>query len=37
MEIRYATEKDTAIILEFIKELAEYEKMSGETLCEFSK
>ena len=25
---RYATEKDTALILDFIKELAEYEKMS---------
>ena len=28
--IRYATEKDTRLILNFIKELADYEKMLNE-------
>ena len=30
---RYATEKDTALILQFIKELAEYEKMLDEVVA----
>ncbi len=30
---RQATEKDTALILEFIKELAEYEKMADEVIA----
>ena len=30
---RYAEEKDTALILEFIKELAEYEHMSDEVIA----
>ncbi|MDO5479169.1 MAG: GNAT family N-acetyltransferase, partial [Clostridia bacterium] len=33
MEIRYADEKDAGLILEFIKELAEYEKMSSEVVA----
>jgi len=32
-EFRFATEKDTALILRFIKELAEYEKMSDEVVA----
>ena len=32
-EIRFATEKDTALILEFIKGLAEYEKMSDQVVA----
>ena len=32
-QIRFATEQDTALILEFIKDLAEYEKMSGEVVA----
>ncbi len=32
-EIRYATQKDTALILEFIKGIAEYEKMSDEVVA----
>ena len=31
--IRYATEKDTGLILNFIKELAEYEKMLNEVVA----
>ena len=31
--IRYATEKDTGLILSFIKELAEYEKMLNEVVA----
>ena len=31
--IRYATEKDTRLILNFIKELAEYEKMLNEVVA----
>jgi hypothetical protein len=27
--IRHATQEDTALILQFIKELAEYEKLAG--------
>ena len=33
MEIRYADKKDAGLILEFIKELAEYEKMSSEVVA----
>lgn len=33
MDFRYATEKDTALILYFIKSLAEYEKMSEEVVA----
>ncbi len=33
MEFRYAEEKDTAIILQFIKDLAEYEKMSEDVVA----
>lgn len=33
MEFRYAEEKDTALILEFIKELAAYEKMLDEVVA----
>lgn len=33
MEIRYATEKDVSIILMFIKELADYEKMLDEVVA----
>ncbi len=32
-EIRFAEEKDTEIILDFIKRLAEYEKMSNEVVA----
>ena len=32
-EIRYATEKDAALILEFIRGIAEYEKMSDEVVA----
>ena len=32
-QFRFATEKDTALILDFIKALAEYEKMSGEVVA----
>jgi GNAT superfamily N-acetyltransferase len=32
-EIRYAEEKDAALILEFIRALAEYEKMSDEVVA----
>jgi GNAT superfamily N-acetyltransferase len=32
-EIRFATEEDTKIILEFVKELAEYEKLSNEVVA----
>ena len=32
-EIRYATEKDTALILDFIRGIAEYEKMSDEVVA----
>lgn len=34
MEIRLAKREDTSIILEFIKELAEYEKMLDEVVCD---
>ena len=33
IEIRYATEKDVALILEFIRGIAEYEKMSDEVVA----
>ncbi len=33
MNIRFATEKDVPLILEFIKALAEYEKMSDEVVA----
>lgn len=33
MEIRYAERKDVALILQFIKELAQYEKMSDEVVA----
>lgn len=33
MTFRYAEEKDTALILEFIKELADYEKMLDEVVA----
>ena len=33
MEIRFATEQDTALILNFIKGLAEYEKMSDQVVA----
>ena len=33
MQFRYAEEKDTALILEFIKDLAEYEKMQKEVVA----
>ena len=33
IDFRYAEEKDTALILEFIKELAEYEHMSDEVIA----
>lgn len=32
-KFRYATEKDTALILDFIKALAEYEKMSDQVVA----
>ncbi|KEI01695.1 GNAT family N-acetyltransferase [Clostridium botulinum] len=32
-KLRFAEEKDTELILEFIKELAEYEKMSNEVIA----
>ena len=32
-QFRFATEKDTALILDFIKALAEYEKMSAEVVA----
>ncbi len=34
MEFVYATRDDVAVILEFIKELAEYEKMSNEVVAD---
>lgn len=34
MEFRFASEADTALILEFIKELAEYEKMLDEVVAD---
>ena len=34
MEFRYAEKKDTALILQFIKALAEYEKMSDEVIAD---
>ena len=34
IEIRFANEKDTALILDFIKDLAEYEKMSNEVVAD---
>ena len=34
MEYRFATEKDTALILHFIKELASYEKMLSEVVAD---
>ena len=33
-EIRFATENDTALILDFIKAIAEYEKMSDEVVAD---
>lgn len=33
-EIRFANEKDTALILDFIKDLAEYEKMSDQVVAD---
>lgn len=33
MEFRYAEEKDTALILRFIRELADYEKMLNEVIA----
>jgi len=33
MKFRYANEKDTALILQFIKDLAEYEKMLGDVVA----
>ena len=33
MKIRYAERKDVALILQFIKELAQYEKMSDEVVA----
>lgn len=33
VQFRYATEEDTALILKFIQDLAEYEKMSGEVVA----
>ena len=33
MEFRFAEEKDTALILQFIRELADYEKMSDEVVA----
>ncbi len=33
-EFRFAAEKDTALILRFIKELAEYEKMSDQVVAD---
>ena len=32
-QFRYATEQDASLILEFIKELAEYEKMSSDVIA----
>ena len=34
MEFRYAERKDTALILQFIKELADYEKMLDEVVAD---
>lgn len=34
MEFRYAERKDTALILQFIKELADYEKMLNEVIAD---
>lgn len=34
MDYRFATEKDTALILKFIKELASYEKMLSEVVAD---
>lgn len=33
IKFRYATKDDTALILRFIRELAEYEKMSDEVVA----
>ena len=33
VQFRYAQESDTGLILEFIKELAEYEKMSDDVIA----
>ena len=33
-KFRFATRKDVSLILEFIKELADYEKMSGEVVAD---
>ncbi len=33
INFRYANENDTALILEFIRELAEYEKMLDEVIA----
>ena len=35
-KIRFATEKDVALILDFIKDLAEYEKMSNQVVADES-
>ena len=34
MEFRYAERKDTKLILQFVKELAEYEKLSSEVVAD---
>ena len=34
MEFRYAERKDTKLILQFVRELAEYEKLSGEVVAD---
>ena len=34
MEFRYAERKDTRLILQFVRELAEYEKLSGEVVAD---
>ena len=34
IEIRYAKREDTALILSFIKDLAEYENMLGEVVAD---
>ena len=36
MEFRYAERKDTKLILQFVRELAEYEKLSGEVVADES-
>jgi hypothetical protein len=33
LKIRFATENDTYLILQFIKELAEYEQLLGEVVA----